>query len=109
MVTDRLADILWTPSPDGDENLIKEGVVPEKIQRVGNIMIDSLEMLQPVIERQGTAEQLGLEKGAYGLVTLHRPSNVDNQSELKKICEALKSISKKYPCCFRFIPGHKKI
>jgi UDP-N-acetylglucosamine 2-epimerase (non-hydrolysing) len=54
MVTDTLADLLWTPSPDGDENLRREGVPPHKIQRVGNIMIDSLEMLRPTIEQQTT-------------------------------------------------------
>jgi UDP-N-acetylglucosamine 2-epimerase (non-hydrolysing) len=61
MVTDALADILWTPSPDGDENLIKEGVACEKIQRVGNIMIDSLEMLRETIQKQAVCEEMGLK------------------------------------------------
>ncbi len=70
MVTDALADILWTPSPDGDENLIREGVAGEKIQRVGNIMIDSLEMLRETIQNQAAYEEMGLKAGEYGLLTL---------------------------------------
>lgn len=61
MVTDTLADILWTPSPDGDENLIREGVPKHKICRVGNIMIDSLEMLRNTIEKQNTFEEYGIK------------------------------------------------
>jgi len=78
LVTDTLADVLWTPSPDGDENLMREGVARAKIQRVGNIMIDSLEMLRETIERQDAAGELNLDPGGYGLVTLHRPANVDD-------------------------------
>ena len=75
LVTDALADILWTPSPDADENLIREGIASQKIHRVGNIMIDSLEMLRKVIERQTTYREMGLNRHRYGLVTLHRPCN----------------------------------
>ena len=61
MVTDTLADILWTPSPDGDDNLIQEGIAKNKIDRVGNIMIDSLEMLRATIENLDACNELGLK------------------------------------------------
>jgi UDP-N-acetylglucosamine 2-epimerase (non-hydrolysing) len=104
IITDSIADILWTPSPDGDENLLKEGVTDEKIVRVGNIMIDSLEMMRPQIEKQNAIENFGLQKGGYGLVTLHRPSNVDDSDKLKDICGALINISQKVPLLFPVHP-----
>lgn len=108
IVTDSLADLLWTPSPDGDENLLKEGIDPQKIQRVGNIMIDSLEMLRPKIEREKAAEQYGFTGGDYGLVTLHRPANVDDPAKLSHICEGLEEISKTLPLIFPVHPRTRK-
>jgi UDP-N-acetylglucosamine 2-epimerase (non-hydrolysing) len=108
MVTDTLADILWTPSPDGDENLIREGVAPSKIQRVGNIMIDSLEMLRGTIEKQNVYGELNLNAGDYGLVTLHRPSNVDDAQILKRLCRALIDIAKQVPLVFPIHPRTRK-
>lgn len=74
LVTDALADFLWTPSPDADENLLREGVMKEKIERVGNIMIDSYELLREKIEAEHKASKPNLELGFYGVVTLHRPA-----------------------------------
>lgn len=74
VATDALADLLWTPSPDGDRNLRHEGIPEERIERVGNIMIDSLERVRPRIEADRTCEALGLTPGRFGLVTLHRPA-----------------------------------
>ena len=108
LVTDTLADILWTPSPDGDENLIREGVAPAKIQRVGNIMIDSLEMLRATIEKQNAWHELNLNAGDYGLVTLHRPSNVDDAQILKRLCQALTDIAKQVPLVFPIHPRTRK-
>ena len=108
LVTDALADILWTPSADADENLIKEGVSEDKIQRVGNIMIDSLEMLRDKIQAQATCEDLNLKPQQYGLVTLHRPSNVDNPEILKNLCRTLIEISKKIPLVFPIHPRTRK-
>ena len=82
LATDALADLLWTPSVDADENLRAEGVAEEKIERVGNIMIDSLEMMRPVIEQRRFFAQLGLASGLYGVMTLHRPGNVDVHERL---------------------------
>lgn len=108
LVTDALADILWTPSPDADENLLKEGVAPQKIQRVGNIMIDSLEMLRETIERQNACADFGLQPQKFGLVTLHRPSNVDAPKKLEKLFDLLSRISKKIPLVFPIHPRTRK-
>jgi UDP-N-acetylglucosamine 2-epimerase (non-hydrolysing) len=108
MVTDTLADILWTPSSDADENLIREGISPEKIQRVGNIMIDSLEMLRETISKANAVQKLGLKKGSYGVVTLHRPSNVDNLETLRSLSELLCEISKKINLVFPIHPRTRK-
>ncbi len=108
LVTDTLADILWTPSPDGDENLIREGVARSKIQRVGNIMIDSLEMLRETIENQNAFSELNLNAGDYGLVTLHRPSNVDDPHILQRLCKKLVGIAKQVPLVFPIHPRTRK-
>jgi UDP-N-acetylglucosamine 2-epimerase (non-hydrolysing) len=104
IVTDALADILWTPSPDADENLLKEGVAPEKIHRIGNIMIDSLEMLRGTIEKQTTCKDLNLIPGKYAVVTLHRPSNVDDHSALSDLCTKLIRVSRELPIVFPVHP-----
>ena len=94
LVTDVLADILWTPSQDGSDNLAREGVAPDKIHLVGNIMIDSLEMLREEIEANPIYKKFGVEPQDYGVVTLHRPSNVDNPAILQKICDILQEVAK---------------
>lgn len=108
VVTDALADILWTPSPDADENLIKEGISPDKIHRVGNIMIDSLEMLREKIQKQAVYKEFSLEPANYGLVTLHRPFNVDDQKVLKSICYTLMRVAQKIPLIFPVHPRTRK-
>jgi UDP-N-acetylglucosamine 2-epimerase (non-hydrolysing) len=108
LLTDALADILWTPSADADENLIKEGISPEKIHQVGNIMIDSLEMLRDKIQEQAAYNEFGLLPGDYGVVTLHRPSNVDDQAVLKSICETFIRIAKRIPLVFPVHPRTRK-
>src|SRR3546814_16733580 len=97
IVTDRLADLLWTPSPDGDDNLIAEGVPPERIEFVGNIMIDAFELQRPQIEALQMTRRFDVEPGHYGIVTLHRPSNVDDRTSLKLIVEVLASVSRRLP------------
>lgn len=108
LVTDVLADMLWTPSQDAIDNLLQEGVPPGKIRLVGNIMIDSLEMMREKIESQEACVPFGLEKRAYGVVTLHRPSNVDDPAILKGICEVLKEIAEKVPLVFPIHPRTRK-
>jgi len=109
IVTDSLAAMLFTPSPDADENLLREGIAPGKIRRVGNIMIDSLEMLRGKIENQDTYRQLALIPGNYGVVTLHRPSNVDDSATLKKIMRVLQNVSRDIPLVFPIHPRTRKI
>ena len=108
IVTDSLADILWTPSRDADENLIREGISRDKIHRVGNIMIDSLEMLRGKIEKQAVYDEFRLKAGDYGLVTLHRPSNVDDPTVLKALCAVLTRITKRIPLVFPVHPRTRK-
>lgn len=89
VVTDRLADLLFTPSEDGDKNLLNEGVATEKIHCVGNVMIDTLTRLLPLAK---TCPKNGFSS-RYALVTLHRPSNVDNPDVLQSILKSLSSVS----------------
>ena len=100
LVTDAIADVLWTPSPDANENLAGEGVDGDKIDLIGNIMIDSFEMLREKIEASSAREELGLESGEYALVTLHRPSNVDTLESLAPIVSELIKASEKLPVVF---------
>ena len=104
LVTDAIADLLWTPSPDADENLLREGVAPEKIERVGNIMIDSLIMMRPRIEKTESARAFGLTPGGYGVVTLHRPANVDTREALGVALSAIVEISRNIPLAFPMHP-----
>jgi UDP-N-acetylglucosamine 2-epimerase (non-hydrolysing) len=104
MVTDRLADYLFTPSKDGDENLIKEGTDPGKIHLVGNVMIDTLVRLLPRTESLNVLEKMGIAAEKYALVTLHRPSNVDSLDELRKILAALNDIARRIPVIFPVHP-----
>ena len=93
LVTDAIADVLWTPSADADENLLAEGVAPERIDCIGNMMIDSFEMLRDKIQSSGLRDSLELEDGNYALVTLHRPSNVDDPDSLQPIVDELIRLS----------------
>src|SRR5882757_2634222 len=85
IVTDAIADLLWTPSEDADENLRQEGIPASQIVRVGNIMIDSYELSRARIETENVVEALGLAGRGFGVVTLHRPSNVDVEAVLSRI------------------------
>lgn len=100
IVTDRLADILFTPSEDGDFNLKNEGVPAEKICRVGNVMIDSLIRLLPAA-RQCPAN--GLPE-RYALVTLHRPSNVDDSERLRNVLKSLLEVHEQLEVVFPVHP-----
>jgi UDP-N-acetylglucosamine 2-epimerase (non-hydrolysing) len=108
LVTDAISDVFWTPSPDADENLMREGVPASKIDRVGNIMIDSFEMLRDQIEQADTRERLGLRRGAYGVVTLHRPSNVDDRATLTRLVEHLEAIAADLSLVFPVHPRTRK-
>ncbi len=100
LVTDSLADVLFTPSQDGDENLLREGVSPKKIHRVGNVMIDSLVRLLPAAAQRPTN---GFPD-RFALVTLHRPSNVDDGETLKRILESLLTVNEQLNVVFPVHP-----
>ena len=104
IVTDAIADILWTPSPDADENLMHEGVPESRITRVGNIMIDAFELMRSRIAADETVRELGLTEGRYGVVTLHRPVNVDNAARLTAIVDALCAAAPELPLVFAAHP-----
>lgn len=108
LVTDAIADLLWTPSADGDENLLREGVPAARIERVGNIMIDSFEMLRERIEQDGTRAALGLEGKRFGVVTLHRPSNVDDAAVLADIVSQLRTAAESLALVFPVHPRTRK-
>lgn len=104
IVTDSVADLLWTPSPDADENLLREGIPQEKIVRVGNMMIDALELVRSKIEAARIAAKFGLEQRRYGVVTIHRPVNVDSEQNLAVIVDGLVELAAELPLVFPIHP-----
>ena len=108
LVTDAIANVLWTPSPDADQNLLDEGVSPDQITMIGNIMIDSFEMLRSKIERATSVSDAGLSNDEYILATLHRPSNVDSRDNLEPIISALEIASNSLPVVFVAHPRTRK-
>jgi UDP-N-acetylglucosamine 2-epimerase (non-hydrolysing) len=104
LVTDSLADLLLTPSADGGDNLRREGVDEAKIRLVGNVMIDSLIDRLEQAAAANTLERLGLEKGRFVYVTLHRPSNVDTRENLEVIVRELTSLSAQWTIIFPIHP-----
>jgi UDP-N-acetylglucosamine 2-epimerase (non-hydrolysing) len=108
LLTDQIADLLFTPSSDADENLLAEGIPPERIKFVGNIMVDSL-LAHLERARQSTIKSdLGLSEGQYAVLTLHRPSNVDNRGTFERILAALETISTSLPIIFPVHPRTRK-
>jgi len=95
LLTDQISDLLFTPSADGDENLLREGIAKEKIHLVGNVMIDTLIRLLPrALEKWNEIRlTMRIEEKNYGLVTLHRPSNVDASTTLLEIINTLEELS----------------
>ncbi len=108
LVTDAICDVLWTPSSDADENLYREGIGSERIDRVGNIMIDSFEMMRSAIQADGTRNAFGLDPGAYAVVTLHRPSNVDVSAKLEELVVQLVDVSQRLRLVFAVHPRTRK-
>jgi len=107
LVTDQVADLLLTPSDDADRNLQREGIDPARIHRVGNVMIDTLVKMLPRVDRQATWARHSVAPRQYVLVTLHRPSNVDDAGTLVEIMRALTEISATWPVIFPVHPRTK--
>jgi UDP-N-acetylglucosamine 2-epimerase (non-hydrolysing) len=104
VVTDHLSDLLLTPSADADDNLRREGIEADRIRLVGNLMIDTLEAHLPRARALAIPRAMGLEPGRYAVVTLHRPSNVDDAAALGALLGALGRIARELPVVFPVHP-----
>lgn len=104
VITDSVADILFTPSADADNNLLREGISPHRIRRVGNIMVDTLNTHLESARNRNILERLNLCPYEYCYVTLHRPSNVDDARTLHRIFASLNELSKKIKIIFPVHP-----
>jgi UDP-N-acetylglucosamine 2-epimerase (non-hydrolysing) len=106
--TDLIADLLFTPSADADGNLRAEGIAPERIRLVGNVMIDSLYQHLERSRQSPIRDQLSLTGEGYAVLTLHRPANVDDPIVFGRILAALEAITKKLPVVFPVHPRTRK-
>ena len=108
LLTDQIADVLFTPSSDADENLRAEGIPAERIHLVGNVMIDSLFLHLERAKASTIRDQLGVANADYAVLTLHRPSNVDDRETFVGIIEALAQIGRRLPIIFPVHPRTRK-
>jgi UDP-N-acetylglucosamine 2-epimerase (non-hydrolysing) len=109
IVTDALASLLLTPSEDANRNLEREGIDESKIKLVGNIMIDTLVQNLDQARHGRTFEQYGIEERKFAYVTLHRPSNVDNEESLTQIMAELSRLARQIPVVFPMHPRTRKM
>jgi len=107
-LTDAISDYLFITEESAYKNLIKEGIPEKKIFFVGNVTIDTLKKFKIKSEKLKTSKKLGLNKHQYALLTMHRPSNVDDKDSFKRILNALREISKHIPVYFAAHPRTKK-
>ena len=105
ILTDQLADLLLTPSIDADRNLLAEGIPMKRIRFVGNVMIDSLFAHWKRAESSRVRQTLGLQGADYAVITLHRPSNVDDRETFGRILDALEALTRSLPVIF---PAHPR-
>jgi UDP-N-acetylglucosamine 2-epimerase (non-hydrolysing) len=108
IVTDALSDFLFTTSRDADENLLREGIDPTRIHLVGNVMIDTLLRHREQASHSDVLDRLGVSPGSYTLLTLHRPSNVDDPATLRGVLSALEVIQARLPLVFPIHPRTRK-
>jgi UDP-N-acetylglucosamine 2-epimerase (non-hydrolysing) len=108
IITDSISDLLLTPSADADANLINEGIPENSIVMVGNIMIDSYCMLKEKIEKRNSLNEYNLQKKQYAVITLHRPSNVDDSAVLTSLVDLLLEIGRKIKVIFPVHPRTKE-
>jgi len=105
VLADRLSNVLFTPSPDADANLAREGIEADRIVRVGNIMIDTLMLQLDRARNSRVLDELGVRPRAFAVLTMHRPSNVDDQEALRVILAALGEVARDVPIVF---PAHPR-
>ena len=108
LATDAISDILFVSERNGEINLKNEGVDPDKMHYVGNVMIDSLIHFMEKAEQSTVLKDQNLRENGFVLVTLHRPSNVDNAEQFAKILDAFDTISKEIPIVFPIHPRAQK-
>ena len=104
LLTDQISDLLLTPSPDGNDNLKAEGITEEKIKLVGNVMIDSLFTQLKRAEESNVRKELNVDGEDYAVLTLHRPSNVDDRETFLRLLNALEAIAERLPIIFPVHP-----
>lgn len=109
LATDAIVDDLFVTEQSGMDNLEREGHDPATVHFVGNTMIDSLLYALPLARQRQKARQLGLEEGAYALVTLHRPSNVDDVDQLRRLIGVLSEASSRLPMVFPVHPRTRSV
>lgn len=108
VVTDAVSDLLFTTEPAGNENLAREGVDPDKVHFVGNVMIDTLFRYREKARESKVLERLDLDPGAYAALTLHRPSNVDDEGTLGLLLQAIARIQAEIPIVFPVHPRTRR-
>lgn len=108
ILTDAVSSFLFTPSPDADKNLVNEGIDESRIYRVGNVMIDTLRRMERYLDRSNVLNRHGLEEKGYALLTLHRPSNVDDADVLMRILDAIDTIQEEITVVFPMHPRTRK-
>jgi UDP-N-acetylglucosamine 2-epimerase (non-hydrolysing) len=106
VLTDAVADLLFVTEESGRQNLLREGIGPEKVHFVGNVMIDALQAFRPRWERSSIVNGLGLDGQPYVVSTLHRPSNVDDPGTLMNYLEAVQELARYVPIVF---PVHPRV
>jgi UDP-N-acetylglucosamine 2-epimerase (non-hydrolysing) len=108
ILTDSISDLLFTTEPSGEENLLREGVAPEKIHFVGNVMIDTLFRYRERARQSDVLSRLDLTPGGYAVLTLHRPSNVDDEGTLGMLLGAVARIQAEIPVIFPVHPRTRR-
>lgn len=104
ILTDSVADMLFTTEASADENLAREGIPADRVRFVGNVMIDTLFRYREAARRSSVLERLGLETGGYAVLTLHRPSNVDDEGTLAMLLSGIARIEAEIPVVFPVHP-----
>ncbi len=108
LLTDAISSYLFTTEESGTNNLLKEGVDSSKIHFVGNVMIDSLQYFSDIARQSAILQELNLTPQNYALVTLHRPSNVDDPDNFERILDAFEKIQEDIPIIFPIHPRTEK-
>jgi UDP-N-acetylglucosamine 2-epimerase (non-hydrolysing) len=108
ILTDSISDLLFTTEPSGEENLLREGVAPVKIHFVGNVMIDTLFRYRERARQSDVLDRLALSPGCYAVLTLHRPSNVDDEGTLGMLLGAVARIQAEIPVVFPVHPRTRR-